>query len=223
MVAVLLDVVGRCWPLLAVVGRCWPLLDVRTFRRWTFGGWTLDFGRRVFEVACWDAGRWTLDAGRWKLDAGRRALGVGCWTLDTGHWTLDVRTCGRWTRDAGHVGSVGRRWTTLDDVGTLGRWIGRTFRRWTLDVDLKPSDHTMGYFNNHLRSENKKCCGACLPRFQNVGPASAAYSGPLPEPRWFVECTLAQRVIASGTTHVRPAHLSSGQKRCVFGTGSLNI
>ena len=23
MVAVLLDVVGRCWPLLAVVGRCW--------------------------------------------------------------------------------------------------------------------------------------------------------------------------------------------------------
>ena len=29
MVAVLLDVVGRCWPLLAVVGRCWTL-DVQT-------------------------------------------------------------------------------------------------------------------------------------------------------------------------------------------------
>ena len=52
----LFDVVERCWTLLAVVGSCWPLLavvgrsDVRTFRRWTFGGWTSDVG--MIEVAC---------------------------------------------------------------------------------------------------------------------------------------------------------------------------
>ena len=142
------------------------------------------------------------------LDVGRSML-----TLDVGRWTVgrwDVGTLGRWD-----VGTLGR-W----DVGTLGRWDVGTLGRW--DVDLKPSDHTMGYFSNHVRSE-KKCCGACMPRIQNVEPASAAYSGPLPEPRWFVKCSLIQRVICQRDDTCRPAHLSSQQKRCVFGTGSLNM
>ena len=122
MVAVLLAVVGRCWPLLAVVGRS----DVRPFRRWTFGGWTSDVGCLTLHVGLRDIGRWdvgTLDVEGW---AGRD---VGNWKLDVGRWTLDV---GRWTcgrADVGHVtldtlealDDVGRRWTTLDDVGTLDR------------------------------------------------------------------------------------------------------
>ena len=71
---------------------------------------------------------------------------------------------------------------------------------------------------------------------QNVRPASEAYSAPLPEPRYSVQCPLAERVIASGTTHVdQPSegraltahvsrftlrrtrvHLSSRQKRCLW-------
>ena len=117
----------------------------------------------------------------------------------------------------------------------VGRW----------DVDLAPSDHTMGHFSNHVRSEKKRCSGACRLRIQNVRPASEAYSAPLLEPRYFVQCPLAQRVIASGTTHVdRPSEgkakglsllMCRGShyvvlgsiflccKKGVFGTGNLNI
>ena len=95
MVAVLLDVVGRCWPLLAVVGRCWPLgrsnvqtLDVRRLDVvvcWTLGRrnascLALNIGR------CTDVRRFTLDVGT--LDVGPGTLHVGPWTS---RWELCVR------------------------------------------------------------------------------------------------------------------------------------
>ena len=60
--------------------------------------------------------------------------------LDVSMLTLNV---GRWT--------VGR-W----DVGTLGRW----------DADLTPSDHTMGYFSDHVRSEKKSAAVRASPVYK---------------------------------------------------------
>ena len=137
LVAVLLDVVGRCWTLLDVVGRCWTLLDVvgrcwtlldvvgrcwTLFRRWTFGGWTSDVGCLRLHVGRRDIGRW--DVGRWTLDAGRFDVDVGRWTLNVGRWTLDIErwTCGR--------ADVGRRW----DVGALDRTDVQTLDVRRLDV-----------------------------------------------------------------------------------------
>ena len=49
----------------------------RTFRRWTFEGWTLDLERLWLHVERWNIGRW---------DAGRQTLDIGRWMLDVGRW-----------------------------------------------------------------------------------------------------------------------------------------
>ena len=90
--------------------------DVRTFGRWTFGGWT-------FERS--DVGRWTVDfVGCWMLDVGRRDVGtLGRWdvgTLDIGRWDV-----GSWTLDVGLDVDVAR-WT-------FGCWM-LDLGSWTLDI-----------------------------------------------------------------------------------------
>ena len=61
--------------------------------------------------------------------------------LDVSMLTLDI---GRWT------------------VGTLGRWDVGT-------LTLKPSDHTMGYFCNHVRSEKKSAAVRASPVYKTWG------------------------------------------------------